>query len=335
MRIAIASLRLLSLSGLCHCADPNPATSEPPLELHERYGLDATPQATRAVDLRWQPPTACQSVYRVQISEQYPPGLEDFLHTQAEQSTSFLALPPATATTSTKTPRGPLVTGHSQFVGPRTVGKILRREFAASPHLLGPASPDAPCYERTWDPVEDALALGWPELPGRLVGRGETWRGARVEARCNRSACVDPKTRGGGPDNHMRPCATMSWRERLDGMFWLGDEPVAVVSGFWSDGHALDEGLWSERSAVISLAHGRLLVSHTTIHHNYLGIERDIFVEAVDDCPGSLLALGFAPEPHELAARDAFLAALAASPAASPATSSATSSAGVPNKRSE
>jgi hypothetical protein len=89
--------------------------------------------------------------------------------------------------------------GELSFQGPRTANRPLQREFALSATLAGPASPDAACHERTWDAVEDAMALGWPQLPGRLTAVGETWTGARVESRCNRSACVDPETRGGGP----------------------------------------------------------------------------------------------------------------------------------------
>jgi hypothetical protein len=141
-----------------------------------------------------------------------------------------------------------------------------------------------------------------------MAALGETWRGARVEARCNRSACVDTKTRGGGPDNHFRPCTTMSWRERLDGIYSVGDAHVAVISSFWSDGHPLDEGLWSERTAVVSLEHGRLLHSQTFIHHTYTGIEREVRIDAVDACPGGLVAAGWTPDPQVTAAAEALLA---------------------------
>ena len=199
------------------------------------------------------------------------------------------------------------------FRGPKTQNKPLPREFALSAALAGPASPDAPCYERTWDPVEDAVALGWPQLPARMAAVGETWVGARVEARCNRSACVDTKTRGGGPENHFRPCTTMSWRERLDGIYTLGAGQVAVISSFWSDGHPLDEGLWSERTAVVSVDSGRLLHSHTFIHHTYTGIERELRMDAVDDCPGGLVAAGWSPDAAvSSAARDAVVRARAA-----------------------
>ena len=75
-------------------------------------------------------------------------------------------------------PRGEVALGPLVFRGPKTGGRILTREWAASASLVGPGSPDAACFERTWDPVEDALALGWPALTGRLTAVGETWRGA-------------------------------------------------------------------------------------------------------------------------------------------------------------
>lgn len=316
---ASAGLLLAALLSAC-AAEPDAAEL---VELAVEFDLAPRADPARAAPLAWQAPAACPQVYRVRIDETYPPGLEERLHTRAEHSESFLAFPAASAAASAAAgerpaawPAGPVpedrvFTGRLLFQGPRTQGRVELRDFALSAALAGPASPDAACMERTWDPVEDALALGWPQLPARLVARGETWRGARVEARCNRSACVDPKTGGGGPDNHFRPCTTMSWRERLDGLYTLGDDQLAQISSFWSDGHPLGEALWSERSAVVSVTHGRLLHSQTTIHHSYSGIEREVRVDAVDACPGGLLAAGWSPDPATLAARDALLAAAA------------------------
>lgn len=298
--------RALALATAAACA-PSPDAA-PLVELDE---FDLAPQTTddAAAALAWHP-LACPQVYRVRVDETYPPGLEERMRSRAEHSTSFFAVAgePDPTWPEGPVPRARVQTGRLVFQGPKTQGRQLQRELALSAELAGPASPDAPCFERTWDPVEDALALGWPQLPGRLTGLGETWRGARVEARCNRSACVDPKTGGGGPDNHFRPCTTMSWRERLDGVHTLGDDRVAQISSFWSDGHPLDEGLWSERTAVISVDHGRLLHSQTVIHHTYTGIEREVRVDAVDACPGGLVAAGWTPDPATVAARDALLA---------------------------
>jgi len=308
----------ITVMTACGASEPN-AVAATPDALETDFDLSPQPASTRVAALAWQPPT-CPQVYRVRISETYPDGLEKMLRTQAEHSESFLAVgdDPTSSSSSTSStwPPGPIpgdrvFLGRAAFRGPKTQERPLHREFALSAALAGPGSPDAGCYERTWDPVEDAVALGWPQLPARLAAIGETWSGARVEARCNRSACVDTVTRGGGPNNHLLPCTTMSWRERLDGIFTLGDSQVAVISSFWSDGHPLDEGLWSERTAVISVDHGRLLHSHTFIHHTYTGIERELRMDAVDACPGSLVAAGWSPDAAVLDARETLLAALA------------------------
>jgi len=319
----LASLAMTAMATMTACAPSEPgAVAAAPDVLQTDFELAPLPAATRVAALAWQPPV-CPQVYRVRIDETYPDGLEKMLRTQTEHSESFLAVGdeprgagPSTSSSSPPWPPGPVpgdrvFTGRVAFRGPKTQNRPLHREFALSATLAGPGSPDAGCHERTWDPVEDAVALGWPQLPGRLAAIGETWSGARVEARCNRSACVDTVTRGGGPNNHFRPCTTMSWRERLDGIFTLGDVQVAVISSFWSDGHPLGEGLWSERTAVVSVDHGRLLHSHTFIHHTYTGIERELRMDAVDDCPGGLVAAGWSPDAAVLAARATLLAALA------------------------
>jgi len=309
----------LLLAAACEAEAPG---SAPPAALVESFGLTPVATTDRVATLAWQAPAGCPQAYRVQVDERYPDGLEAMLRTKAEQSESWLVVagPEKPEKGSAAWPAGPVpedrvFVGRSLFRGPKTQDRALQREFALSATLAGPASPDAPCFERTWDPVEDALALGWPALPGRMVAIGETWRGARVEARCNRSACVDPETRGGGPENHLRPCTTMSWRERLDGIFRVGDERVVEISSFWSDGQPLDAGIWSERKAVVSLAHGRLIHSETLIHHGYSGIEREVRVDAVDDCAGGLVAAGWSPDAATLTSRDALLAELARSSA--------------------
>ncbi|HEY0134409.1 MAG TPA: hypothetical protein VGB85_10025 [Nannocystis sp.] len=309
-----ASLALLVLLATTACAPGEPSGVAPEV-LQTDFDLSPTPATTRVATLAWQPPV-CPQVYRVRIDETYPPGLEKMLRTQAEHSESLMAVGAEPDSRADTWPPGPIpqdrvFAGRVVFRGPKTQQKPLHREFALSAALAGPASPDAPCYERTWDPVEDAVALAWPQLPARLAAVGETWRGARVEARCNRSACVDTVTRGGGRENHFRPCTTMSWRERLDGLFELGDDRVAVISSFWSDGHPLDEGLWSERTAVVSVEHGRLLHSQTFIHHTYTGIEREVRVDAIDSCPGGLVAAGWSPDAAASDGRETLLSALA------------------------
>jgi hypothetical protein len=295
-----------ALAALAGCSPDTPAAPDLAPFAHE-FGLDPTPADDPAAHLAWHAPAPCDQVYRVRVAETYPEGLAEFLHTKAEHSTSWLALGPRTADAAP--PPGPVpedrpFVGASLLRGPKTADKPLQRELALSAALAGPASPDAPCYERTWDALEDALALGWPQLPARMTAVGEAWRGARVEARCNRAACVDPDTRMGGKDNHFRPCATMSWRETLAALVDLGPVRAAVIEGLWSDGHALGEGLWTERTAVVAVDDGRLLHSVTRIHHTFTGIEREVRVDAVDACPGGLRAAGWQPPADDLAAAD-------------------------------
>jgi hypothetical protein len=70
-----------------------------------------------------------------------------------------------------------------------------------------------------------------------------------------------------------------------------------VISSFWSDGQPLGEGLWSERTAVVAVDHGRLLHATAKIHHGYSGIEREVRIDAVDELPGGLVAAGWTPDP--------------------------------------
>lgn len=303
---------LLPLAGALALAcspEPEPLLGSPLADLD----LPLSPADEPAAHLAWHPPP-CVFVYRVRVDETYPPGLEQFLNTHPEHSESFFAVDPV----DPSWPPGPVPSdrvfvGSLVFKGPRTQQRPLRRDFALSAALAGPASPDAACFERTWDPVEDALALGWPQLPARLTAVGETWTGARVESRCNRSACVDPETRGGGPTAHHLPCVTPSWREHLDGVGELagpdGPVRVAVVTSVWTDGNPAGDGLSSDRTAVIGLADGRLLHAHAKIHHGYSGIEREVRVEAVDACPGGLVAAGWRPPEPVVTAREAILAA--------------------------
>lgn len=312
-----------TLSAALACA---PVDHASPLDLSAEYGLVLTDAPNAVAPLAWHAPAAdCPLAYRVRVDETFPPGLEEFLHTKEEHSSSVLVLgsrflsAPKNMSGETwhegPVPEDKPFAGQLVFRGPKTAGRELLREWAASATLVGPASPDAPCYERTWDPVEDALALGFPALPGRRVAVDEVWRGARVEGRCNRSACVDPATGAGGEEAHERPCATMSWRERLDGLYTLGGPAgdaalVAQITSFWSDGQPLDKGVWSERVALVDVLRGRLLRAEVTVHHNFTGIERHVVIDAVDGCPGGLVAAGWAAPAAVVDERDNLKAAL-------------------------
>lgn len=311
-RVTTRSLARVAGSALAlvACA-PEPEGELVVPELAE-LGLSPISVDTRVAHLAWHPPT-CAPVYRVRIDERYPEGLEKYLNTAAERSESYLTVEPAKPGVwpPGPVPQDRVFIGELTFQGPRTAHRPLHREFALSASLAGPASPDAACFERTWDAVEDAVALGWPQLSGRLTAVGETWTGARVESRCNRSACIDPETRGGGKTAHHLPCVTPWWRETLTGVLDLatssGTTRVAVIASEWSDGHPIGEGLSSERTALVSLEHGRLLHAHTKIHHGYSGIEREVRVDAVDTCPGGLVAAGWTAPELVVTAREAIL----------------------------
>jgi len=270
--------------------------------------LSLEPADTAIADLRWRPPAACTQVFRITVDDEYPANAERTLGVAAERSVSTLALdrdPYAKITTTTRTkaktkssPRlaaDQLWTGRLLFFGPKTEDRELERELFFSGTQVGLASPDAACFERTWDPIEDALALGWPTLPGRLTAVGERWSGGRVESRCNRSACADPITGNGGPEAHDLSCVTMPWRETLEGIYEAEGQRVASIASYWSDGHPHEHGIWSERQALVSVDDGRLLAAEITIHHNRYKITRNLRIEAVDACPGGVPALGGAP----------------------------------------
>jgi hypothetical protein len=174
-------------------------------------------------------------------------------------------------------------------------------------HELGPAAPTAACTPRTWDPVEDALTLAWPWLPGRVVGIGETWDGARVGGRCNKTACIDPETYAGGAANHHRPCVTERWQETLVGLYDTEAGLVAAIESSWSDGHGA-AGIHAERRALVAVDHGRPLYSRTTIYHpfpymtqnkEFSPITRTWTAVALDDCAGGPVAAGRSPGADE------------------------------------
>lgn len=275
--------------------------------------LPLEPADTAVADLRWRPPTTCAQVYRITVDDDYPANAEKAFGVPAERSVSTLSLDrdpyaKADGAVSPRLAADQLWKGRLLFFGPKTQDRELERELFFSGTQVGLASPDAACFERTWDPIEDALALGWPTLPGRLVAIGERWSGGRVESRCNRSACADPITGNGGPDAHHLSCVTMPWRETLEGIYEVPGQGqaqaqpqrVAAIASYWSDGHPPEHGIWSERQALVSVDDGRLLAAEITIHHNRYKITRNLRIEAVDACPGGVAALGGAPsEPPE------------------------------------
>lgn len=198
-------------------------------------------------------------------------------------------------------PEGVIVPGELFYKGFRAERVGASRDYQAAAEFYGPASPMAGCYWRTWDPMEDAIALGWPKVPARLTAVGESWNGLRVQAQCARAACVDPKTGGGGPDNHFRPCATKPFRETLAGVYEVAGERYAWITSEWDDGHN-GEGISSKRSVLVSIEHGRPVWAKIAIDHRFAQptvngtmepIVRTWEMTAIDECGGSLASVGW------------------------------------------
>lgn len=295
---------LAALGLVVACGDAEPSRPEAVAWFTSPTGIALEAARTQAVDLRWRPPT-CPQVYRVTIDEDVPERHQRLTNTPPERSQSFLVLGPDhlhPQQVAARPGEDDLWQGLQVFFGPRTKDRTLRRELHLSGALLGPASPDAACFERTWDPMEDALALGWPRLPARLVARGETWTGARVESRCNKAACIDPQSGAGGADAHQLPCVTMSWREHLEGIYEREGERYAAISSYWSDGNPPGVGIYAERTALIASRGGRLVATEAVIHHGFLKITRNVRIEAVDACPGGMAASGWRPPADDDAA---------------------------------
>lgn len=310
---------MLVLTACAACADAPPSATAAQEELQGLlvpYGLEpeALPEAVAL--LAWQVPTqACAHAYRVSaivepVLMHEAPSISTFTLAAKDDAPQTGAAPPVP---------GQVVALDVYYRGLRAEKRGLIRDGWASAEFFGPAAPTAACTARTWDPVEDAFALGWPRLPARLVAVGETWTGLRVEGKCNRAACVDPNTGGGGPDNHHRACVTMSWQETLVGVYRIGDERVGLVRSHWDDGHA-GLGLESDRVTLVSIDHGRPIWSSMTLQHRFpelvVGnqfspVVRTWTLESADACAGSLASLGFARRPDDLADVESALIQLA------------------------
>jgi hypothetical protein len=291
--------------------------------------LVLAPARAAVADLRWHvPEPGCDQVYVIDVSYDRPPQNES-----DSRSTLVLGLPTLTGHRSNQKPGPPrlgeVVPLRLYYEGVRVGKDGSFRDIHLSDRLFGPAAPTAPCYEKTWDPMEDALALGMPMLTGRPTAVGESWHGARVQGRCNRTACVDPIDRQGGLAHHLS-CVTMSMQETLTGIYEVGGERVAAIESHWDDGHG-HAGIHTDRKALLSLDHGRLLWARVDIHHEFLQVNRTFVMTAVDGCSGSPSALGAEREAAiaELATRTA--ARLAESPKRAPPPRPAAATEGAPD----
>jgi hypothetical protein len=224
----------------------------------------------RSAELRWRPPDRCIEVYRVRIDEHHrDASVARFVGREEEHSSWLLAL------------------GHrgQQRLGllvPEDAAEDVReRELVWSATEIGPAAPDFACRRRSWDPIEDALALGWPSLPGARVRVGAAWIGASVEGRCHETVCANEQ----GKFEHDRRCRARPWHEQLAG---AGDG-VALILSSWDDGHERDQaGIFTSRTSLIH--EGRPLWVGANIDHSWSGVDRTLELTRIDDCSGLSLA---------------------------------------------
>ena len=311
---------LLCAVGLAGCTD---ATLEshgqlPKLvEALRPYGMEPTVADTEVTALAYQPPSAtCPHVVRISVQNE-----PDLMHEPDSESYLSLGLAPEDEESSF-TRIQTLYRGFRAEKGVERISEMSTTE-------IGPTSPTAGCLPKTWDPIEDAMTLGWPELTGRLTGIREIWTGHRVAGKCNRAACVDPKTGGGGEENHNRTCVTQDWQNQLVGVFEHQGERLALVRGTWTDGHGEvgpgnTTGIWAERLTLINVAHGRPMWSRNKLHHSFpqptadkswSPIDRTWEMHTVDACPGSLAAHGW-DRPADVLAGEADQLELRADPEA-------------------
>ncbi len=250
--------------------------------------LDTESQTrAEARTLRWRFAEVCTQVYEFTIDESFADeSVAVFLGRAEEHSRWWLAIG--------SHPRlpdrlGALLIAHEPLE-PVDAGK-LRELFASTDgRALGPAAPDLACRARTWDPLEDALALGWPRLPNRPVRPGDRWVGHVVGGRCHETPCLDAK----GEIDRARACQARPWTEQVAG--WLESETetaTAVLRSTWTDGHTGPVGIVTTRELVI--AEGRPLLAYAEIWQRWVGVVRQLELRAIGECtPGADLARAIA-----------------------------------------
>jgi hypothetical protein len=224
----------------------------------------------RSAELRWSAPGECVEVYRVRIDERFrDPMVARFVGREEEHSSWLLALGR----------RGQQRLG--VLVREDADDDIRERELVWSASEVGPAAPDFACRRRSWDPIEDALALGWPSLPNARVRVGDAWIGASVEGRCHETVCANEQ----GKFEQDRRCRARPWHEQLGG---AGDG-VALILSSWDDGHELDQaGISTTRTSLIH--EGRPLWVNAGVEHRWSGVSRSLELIRIDDCSGTSLA---------------------------------------------
>jgi len=294
------------MGGLVACGDDpgiDPATVSVLRSMIDdvkaELGKGAEIASSHVASLEYFPPSSgCRPQYRIRAS--YDPELRF-----EPDSTSELSLGPVThasrsgprRATSFLPPRGldeetGVWEGELDYQGVRSEQRTLRRTFRLSSLQAGPASPTVACVPQTWDPVEDALAIAWPKLTGRVTAVGETWTGLPVGSKCQQVACVDPETGGGGPANHHRACVAPFWTNTFAGLLEIEGERFAVVTSRWNAA-----SIFATSQALLSLEHGRPVYVRFELDYGFgqpladggIGpVRRSWTATAVDRCPGSL-----------------------------------------------
>lgn len=305
-------------AGLVACGGPHPVNVMEETAVDRAmasYGIDMVPAPEQTAELGWQAPSAdCPHAYR--LSARYEPAMRF----EEDNEATMIVGPhprrePDHIPQAGPIPAGGMVPAHLFYQGIRAERRGATRDLYFTRELIGPAAPTAVCMPRTWDPMEDAFALGWPQLTGRLTVVDERWNGMRVGGKCSRSACVDPVTGGGGPEVHHLTCIVPPWAETLDGLYEHGGERYAWIVSRWNDGHGAGKGIHTERRTLVSVDHGRPVWSQTRIDHRFAqptadggfsAVVRTWTLESIDACPGSLAAAGW-ERPPELATEEARL----------------------------
>lgn len=311
----VASL-VVSWLGACGSPAPGSMMEEPRLDRTlSPYGIDLAAAELPSAELGWQvPPEGCPHAYRLTVA--YEPAMR---FEEDNEASLIVGRDPRQRPNRPREDDPPLLgamtPAHLFYQGLRAERVGASRDVYFTSELVGPASPTAACMPRTWDPMDDALTLGWPRLPGRLTAVGEHWSGLLVGGKCSRSACVDPQTGGGGPDAHELTCVVPPWQETLAGLYVHEGEHYAWIHSRWSDGHPPEQGISTERDTLVSVEHGRPLWSRTVVDHRFAQplqsggfapIVRTWTLESIDACPGSLAAAGW-DRPPQLVDEDARL----------------------------
>lgn len=242
----------------------------------------------RSLTLRYLGPGQCVAAYLVEVDERFEvDGYGAFYNRSEEHSRALMAWAPGEGGT-------PQVRFFSEDAGvkslrdPKASRQDLRRALEGDGSWLGPAAPDAACRDRSWDPLEDALALGFVQLPGHRVTPGQSWFGAPVrgdgttcsarDACCSLGACLDAEQ---GRDRSSA-CVVGPWRERLERV--QGGE--ATILSRWDDGRPGDRGARAERQVVFDVERGRVRSAEIELSHPFLGVRREISIRALDRCRG-------------------------------------------------